>query len=386
MKTPLSVVLLAFIMTYCYSNVENYNIPFNNSEKNKTEKELDYKRALKDSTEEESSSSNNNPGPVRDAGNMFNERGFYKSNGFSFDEQAIVNDFNGNLMYNIPLYNYKLPGDLVFDVGLTYNGAVGHVFNLGSDTTYITKTWKYSMNSPEWIISIDGIAVQVLNFESNFFSKSNGGTLVHRNDIHSIIPGYHYGNMLTEAGYDKPDIITILAGDGSVISLMNEVNNSYIGNYVYLGKDLFYKARVTYADTVGAETDQPRRIELMKGDGLIFIFEESKLQFSDFSLEGLVPYVKRPRAPMLKYIRDRYGNTINFFYSVEHPFLLSSIYGRPLLNAIGYNLGFSTNPTNSINFIYGKSVLKIDHQSELNGGYTIRYDEPVAFTPIEGST
>ena len=46
---------------------------------------------------------------------MFNERGFYKSNGFSFDEQEIINDFNGNLMYNIPLYNFALAGDVKWD-------------------------------------------------------------------------------------------------------------------------------------------------------------------------------------------------------------------------------------------------------------------------------
>ncbi len=32
---------------------------------------------------------------ITNVSNMFNERGFYKSNGFSFDEQEIINDFNG---------------------------------------------------------------------------------------------------------------------------------------------------------------------------------------------------------------------------------------------------------------------------------------------------
>ena len=43
---------------------------------------------------------------LKDVSNMFNERGFYKSNGFSFDDQEIINDFNGNLIYSIPLYNF----------------------------------------------------------------------------------------------------------------------------------------------------------------------------------------------------------------------------------------------------------------------------------------
>jgi hypothetical protein len=32
------------------------------------------------------------PTGLTDIANMFNERGFYKSNGFSFDKQEIIND------------------------------------------------------------------------------------------------------------------------------------------------------------------------------------------------------------------------------------------------------------------------------------------------------
>lgn len=68
---------------------------------------------------------------LTDIANMFNERGYYKSNVFSFDEQEIINDFNGNLMYNIPLYNYALSGDLNFNLSLNYNGSVGHQIIVG---------------------------------------------------------------------------------------------------------------------------------------------------------------------------------------------------------------------------------------------------------------
>ena len=49
---------------------------------------------------------------ITNAANMFNERGFYKSGGFNFDNNDIVNDFNGNLIYEISLYNFPLAGDV----------------------------------------------------------------------------------------------------------------------------------------------------------------------------------------------------------------------------------------------------------------------------------
>ena len=100
---------------------------------------------------------------------MFNERGFYKSNGFSFDEQEIINDFNGNLMYNIPLYNFALAGDVNFNLSMNYNGSVGHQFFLNNLTTYFRNPHKYNINAPEWIVSLNGIAIQTFNFETNFF-------------------------------------------------------------------------------------------------------------------------------------------------------------------------------------------------------------------------
>jgi hypothetical protein len=67
-----------------------------------------------------------------DVSQMFNERGFLKSNQSSFDEQEIVSDYGGNLMYSIPLYSYTMPQNMRYDVKLTYNGSVGHIVTLGN--------------------------------------------------------------------------------------------------------------------------------------------------------------------------------------------------------------------------------------------------------------
>jgi YD repeat-containing protein len=341
----------------------------------------------KDSSEPTDSSADGPPpaGPLKDVSNMFNERGFYKSNGFSFDEQEIINDFNGNLMYNIPLYNYKLPGDLNFDVGLTYNGSVGHIFNTGDTSKLNNETsGRYNVNIPEWIININGIGVQVLNYETNYFSNIVESSVIAGDNVHALIPGYHYGNQLSDPSQTNPDRINILAGDGSVITLKNDaLDTSFSGYYSYEGKELFYKAKVTFIENTGSVASKNRRVELLKGDGLIYIFEESKIEFSDFGLNSLVTASKRPKVLLLKKIIDRYGNSINLSYSTEHPYQQLSIYGRPLLTGISYDLGFSTSPSNSLYFIYGQQILKIDHRSELNGSYTFKLESPVAFRPVE---
>jgi hypothetical protein len=43
--------------------------------------------------------------PIGDVSGMFNERGFVKSNSYSYEENEIINDFNGNLQFNFPLAN-----------------------------------------------------------------------------------------------------------------------------------------------------------------------------------------------------------------------------------------------------------------------------------------
>ena len=64
--------------------------------------------------------------PIKDASGFFNEGGYYKANGLSLNEEKTINDFSGNLIHNIPLYNYKFHGDLPFVMKLVYNGSDSH--------------------------------------------------------------------------------------------------------------------------------------------------------------------------------------------------------------------------------------------------------------------
>jgi hypothetical protein len=63
------------------------------------------------------------------------------------------------------------------------------------------------------------IAIQVFNFEFNYFSSPEGSsTTISGNGLHKIIPGYHYCDRMMAAGAGDNDRIMILAGDGSLIT------------------------------------------------------------------------------------------------------------------------------------------------------------------------
>lgn len=131
------------------------------------------------------------PTGLTDIANMFNERGYYKSNAISQDEQEIISDFNGNLMYNIPLYNDALAGDLNFNLSLNYNGSVAHQIIVGHLSDFTTGLiGRLNMNSPEWIINLNGIAIQTLNFETSFFTNDVIANEITGDNVKSLIPGY----------------------------------------------------------------------------------------------------------------------------------------------------------------------------------------------------
>jgi RHS repeat-associated protein len=314
--------------------------------------------------------------PIPDLSQMFNERGYMNSNGFSLDESEIVNDYNGNLIYEIPLFNSAMPQNMKYDVKLTYNGSVNHVINIGDTSTYNNgSASKYNLNSPEWILSVNDIAVQVFNFEIHFFTEPpQSGNQISGDDIHKLIPGYHYCDRLTPGETGNHDRIHILAGDGSFITMVN-TNSSDTGDYVYEGKELYYKARVSYAEVPGYQWYTNRKMELMKGDGNVFVFYEYKPDFEDYDRNSVYHAAKKPQLFLLNRIIDQFGNEIVIEYGEWIP-SGSSGSGRPLCTSIA-----SKPSTIGISMIYGSAWSKITSGSDVNKSYQLYYKNPVAFNP-----
>jgi hypothetical protein len=320
---------------------------------------------------------------ITNAANMFNERGFYKSGGFNFDNNEIVNDFNGNLIYEIPLYNFPLAGDVGINLSLNYNGSAGHQFFLGNLSSYEPNPRRYNINSPAWIISLNGIAVQTLNFETHFFTDP-GGNIISGDSIKMLMPGYHFDGPLMPAGIGNPNRILLMAGDGSLITLVNKSDDeSYVGAYSDESKGSYYKAQASYIED-GFEGYRRRRVVLTRGDGAEYVFNEYKRSFEDFPVGSTVNARRKPMMMMLEQVKDRYGHFLSLHYDTS-----SVSVGRPLLtqiNATGFckdtikiSLVFQS-PLNQV------TTIDIRNSSNVNGNYRLNFSQPVTILPYGNNT
>jgi len=346
--------------------------------------------------QQDTSELDNPPSPtneLKDVSNMFNERGYYKSSGFTFEDQEIINDFNGNLIYSIPLYNFSVNSGFNLKLKLNYNGSVSHSVMLGNTVTIGNGLkYRYNLNFPEWIIELNGIALQTFNFETNFFTNAAVGSVVYGNDVNALVAGYHYGNEMRAPSEDSPDRINILAGDGSIICLQNNYfsgtpvdSNNYRGIYEYKGKELHYKAIVSFRSSPVHPMFTPRKIILLKGDGLEYEFEEELIDYFDFKTNSQVNYYLRPKVIFLKSITDRFSRKISIEYSGEHPYSGGSeqIMGRKLLSSVSFSGASATLNGASVSFQFGTGICKMLHESEINGNYTVMFDLPVSYRSVD---
>ncbi|CAN5641366.1 hypothetical protein BH10BAC5_BH10BAC5_01640 [soil metagenome] len=74
-----------------------------------------------------------------DLSSAFNESGYMKSNSVSMDGKEMINDFNGNLIYQIPMGKGKKEGELYYDLNLTYNGNINYQLITSNK---ITQVWE----------------------------------------------------------------------------------------------------------------------------------------------------------------------------------------------------------------------------------------------------
>ncbi|RPI19695.1 MAG: RHS repeat protein [Ignavibacteriae bacterium] len=274
---------------------------------------------------------------ARDLSSSFNERGYLNSNSASFDGQEIVNDYNGNLMFKIPLGKSQGKGDLSYEFSLNYNGNINYTV-ICSDITGVSNTTgqlhQYNISAPGWVFSFNGLAVQMLNFESSYFTKPTNGTEARGRYVHMLANGYHITDMLTTVGPTTHDKITIMLGDGSTEVLENVQTNSYSGWYKSTSKNNFMKAFVKFlpnTDSINNPSGAARKMYLMKGDSLTYIYNEYPVYYLDHGHEPTAPWYK-PMIFLLSNVADRYGHEkdYKFFYNDRNGSTGDRI-GRPWL-------------------------------------------------------
>jgi hypothetical protein len=231
-------------------------------------------------------------------------------------------------MYSIPIAKSKCDGDLYYDFNLNYNGNVNYnvITNDAGELSYLfTILNVYNITAPGWIFSVNGLAVQMLNFESKFTTKPPFGTTAYGNNVRLLASGYHITHKFP-TGKSEPDRITIMLGDGSTEVLENEVSQTDEGIYKSKAKGSYLKAKVIKEN----QTEYYRTMYLMKGDGLTYIFKEYYNSYTDVYLQTQMPEWYKPKAFYLTAIADRFGNTI----SLDYVGVTNTNIGRKWLNSI----------------------------------------------------
>ena len=72
---------------------------------------------------------------VESAYDLYNERGYLKSNSFSYDGKEFITDYGGNLLYRKTLsYRPVSQNGLHQEIALTYNGSVSHTVSSEEST------------------------------------------------------------------------------------------------------------------------------------------------------------------------------------------------------------------------------------------------------------
>ena len=251
-----------------------------------------------------------------DVSGMFNERGFLKSGSISPDEGEIINNFNGNLCYSFPMFSLKGPGDIQMDLSLNYNGSVNYQV-IAATNSFVTGNYlpRHNVSAPGWILSLNGMAVQMLNFETNFFSPPNSSDTIANSKVRLLAMGYHITDNLQALESGMHDVITLMRGDGSAVYLKriqdscssnNNFAGCYIGDYYAEGLGDYSRARVEFIENSSYPSYRNRRVSFMKGDGLTYVYEEFKNQYADFTFNTTSSFMFKPQVFLLKYIKDRF--------------------------------------------------------------------------------
>ncbi len=304
---------------------------------------------------------------IQDASGMFNERGYLKSNSFSLSGNEVINDFNGNLIYTQRLFYVPLSENGIHaDLKLCYNGNVSHTaFGARSGLNGIMQT---PINLPEWIISVNGVAVQTFNFENELVTwkadTSFTADASYTDDIAAHIEGYHkcYRRRIAASGATN-GVISIMMEDGSIkelYSLDTGIDGPAFmigGEYSTCSKDDADRGYLW-----GLSDPQYGYFTLFKADGTQVKFQvyqptyRTNLDCSEGFPKSRIDY---PRILLPVSFSDQMGHVLSLHYAFT--FNGANVLGRPFLDAIGeiqldwddWNFG----TTGGVEFTYDGSSL-----------------------------
>lgn len=297
----------------------------------------------------------------------FNTRGIFDNSFVSQNGNEIVSDYDGNLLLQYSS-SIDYADDLSGELSIIFNANVAHrIFdNNHLASGGFPNQAGYSSNAPEWIIGYKGIALQTLNFETNFYDDpSNYGT-TKQSDYPRLIPGYNYTNKLDNNGQPYySDNIHILRSDGSNIELQNVDQNTTIGLYVERGINNFGYAKVERQ----SGSNYLRNMWYNPGNGLVFYFEEEFVKYGDISTSNqtlnfpTVMYLKKIYSP-INYVYFEYENASGTFDKGRKYFKRMKFGGTSVIHAstsYNYSGGFINHVTVSNNQKNLDYILTLDN-------------------------
>ncbi len=310
---------------------------------------------------------------LEDASGMFNERGYSKANSFSLDGNEVINDFNGNLMYTQRLMYLPISENgLHCDLKLAYNGGVSHTtFGYRKGANHLDQT---PVNLPEWIISLNGIALQTFNFENELITWISGGedSVARDDEIAAHIEGYHkcYRESTGQNGLIH-GVVSILMEDGSVreyYSLQSNIAAPFYmrgGEYNSCSKDDQDRG---YLWPSGSS--QAGYFTLFHSDGTQVLFKIYQPSYrSDINCTSCFPAGRKdyPRILLPVLFKDQMGHEMAVSYSFtiqsDSPALNGdSIWGRPVLATAG---GIDFNWEDWAYWNVDHNVLRVDGPGDL---------------------
>ena len=190
---------------------------------------------------------------------LYNEKSIEKSNSFSARGNVAITDYSGGLTYNYPLFTKKIKDGNV-NISMVYNSNVSsvslnHFDDNGKQNTYhgVFKIYGNHINSPaafntengdpgtfgisnisipSWILNVNGIAVQVFDFNKRIYTDNHANVSTHH-QVNRAITGWHL-QMIKEEHRDNGGLIytysiQILNGDGGMDVFRLNGKNYYRG-------------------------------------------------------------------------------------------------------------------------------------------------------------
>ena len=174
---------------------------------------------------------------------LYNEKSIEKSNSFTARGNTAITDYSGGLTYNYPLFFKKLSDRSNFNMSLVYNNNLSAVSlnkfafsnikkkifkqaaTVQTDAVMIGETGMSTISTPGWILNVNGVAVQLLNFNNRFstFGFKNGsnpdGEYTSGLNVQRMFNGWQYQfklEKISDGGSyaSNRSKIEILNGDG----------------------------------------------------------------------------------------------------------------------------------------------------------------------------